>query len=142
MFFFLVFNDPRFSLACFAFFSLFPGQDEKGGGGSGTVLDMHTQQGNKGHKGLRFEDPHWWAHLPALKPIGLTCLLAERTSEVRGLKDAHVAVGIALRSRSPFFRPIPPPACDAGAHSGRDVCDGVWSLALFLCSEAAGLCFK
>ncbi|CAM9569581.1 unnamed protein product, partial [Hapterophycus canaliculatus] len=45
-----------------------------GGGGSGTVLDMHTQQGKKG---VRFEDPHWWSHLPALKPIGLTCLLTE-----------------------------------------------------------------
>lgn len=58
-------------------------QDDKGGGGSGTVLDMHTQQGNKGNRGVRFEDPHWWEHLPALKPIGLTCLLAERNSEVR-----------------------------------------------------------
>ena len=54
-------------------------QDDAGGG-SGTVLDMHTQQGKKG---VRFEDPHWWAHLPALKPIGLTCLLAEaKHSEV------------------------------------------------------------
>ncbi|CAB1120290.1 unnamed protein product [Ectocarpus sp. CCAP 1310/34] len=45
---------------------------------TGTVLDMHTQQGKKG---VRFEDPHWWTHLPALKPIGLTCLLAEKNSE-------------------------------------------------------------
>lgn len=55
-------------------------QDETGGGGSGTVLDMHTQQGKKG---VRFEDPHWWSHLPALKPIGLTCLLTEKISEVK-----------------------------------------------------------
>lgn len=48
-------------------------QDD-GGDGSGTVLDMHTQQGKKG---VRFEDPQWWTHLPSLKPIGLTCLLAE-----------------------------------------------------------------
>ncbi|CAM9208539.1 unnamed protein product, partial [Ectocarpus fasciculatus] len=45
---------------------------------TGTVLDMHTQQGKKG---VRFEDPHWWTHLPALKPIGLTCLLAEKNPE-------------------------------------------------------------
>lgn len=63
------------------------GQDDKGAGGSGTVLDMHTQQRTKGNKGVRFEDPHWWAHLPALKPIGLTCLLAERNSEVRRRKE-------------------------------------------------------
>lgn len=65
--------------------ALFVKQDDTGGG-SGTVLDMHSQQGKKG---VRFEDPHWWTHLPALKPIGLTCLLAEmKLSEVLYLVGA------------------------------------------------------
>lgn len=54
-------------------------QDDAGSG-SGTVLDMHTQQGKKG---VRFEDPQWWTHLPSLKPVGLACLLGEaKHSEV------------------------------------------------------------
>lgn len=54
-------------------------QDDAGRG-SGTVLDMHAQQRKKG---VRFEDPQWWTHLAALKPIGLTCLLTDyKHSEV------------------------------------------------------------
>lgn len=48
--------------------------EDEAGKGSGTVLDMHAEQGKRG---VYFEDPHWWTHLAALKPIGLTCLLAE-----------------------------------------------------------------
>lgn len=60
-------------------------QDDAGGG-SGTVLDLHLQHGKRRAKaktGVRFEDPHWSTHLPALKPIGLSCLLSEvQKSEV------------------------------------------------------------
>jgi hypothetical protein len=38
------------------------------------VLDLHTLASEKG---VHFEDTQWWTHLSSLKPIGLTCLLAE-----------------------------------------------------------------
>ncbi|CAM9109976.1 unnamed protein product [Choristocarpus tenellus] len=75
---------------------LLDSKDENGRGG-GTVLDMHTQQGREG---VRFEDPQWWTHLAALKPIGLTCLLSEtKRSEASNRPPALRAQG---RGRSSY----------------------------------------
>lgn len=95
---------------------LFSCQDDKGGGGSGTVLDMHTQQGHKGNKGVRFEDPHWWAHLPALKPIGLTCLLAERNSEVKRMENGGRKQTLPL-CRSVLTPPLSPIRMEERKHT-------------------------
>ncbi|CAM9177491.1 unnamed protein product [Discosporangium mesarthrocarpum] len=72
--------------------------------GSGTVLDMHKQQG---HSGVRFEDPQWWTHMAALKPIGLTCLLSE-TSTALSRPQVPRQQGRVKAVQSPISETTPP----------------------------------
>jgi hypothetical protein len=57
------------------------------------VLDLHTLASEKG---VHFEDTQWWTHLSSLKPIGLTCLLAEaKYAEVSTITNTTTATATA-----------------------------------------------
>ena len=47
-----------------------------------TVMDVRADNGPGGTtgSGLRFEDPHWRAAMPSLRPVGLNCMMQVRTA--------------------------------------------------------------